>query len=294
MASRPPVWLPECPYGLIRPRCRHGRLKIKSIKVSQTWKGKTTYRGHAQATQPPRNLSQCLNGVVGPWSQCGHIKIKSTKLKIEHVNNKRGKNRERTYLGHTGIMQPCWNSLKCHWDIHRSSCQHVPIKITSVNIKIERINNKRVPEDGNTYQICASTTQLPPSASKRLHRVHRPRHQCGRIKFVPINVNWTERNRNAYLGRVNAIQPIWRPGKQIRRVSKLTFGSRKPGEPWCDVNDYGWSLCKLQAVQRYQRNATYQIRQQCGCHAQSTNLPITSLIFYLNQTHSFATIYYWF
>ena len=60
----------------------------------------------------------------------------------------------------------------------------------------------------------------------------RRRRRRGRIKFVPRNINRTETDGNAHLGRVNAIQLEWRPGEQIRRVSKPTFECRTPGEPW--------------------------------------------------------------
>ena len=41
-----------------------------------------------------------------------------------------------------------------------------------------------------------------------------------------------ETDGNAHLGCVNMIQPVWRPGERIRRVSKPTFEFRMPGEPW--------------------------------------------------------------
>ena len=107
-------------------------------------------------------------------------------------------------------------------------------------LEIEHISINQVGEGETTYRGHACIMQPPGNNSKWLHRVYRPRHQCGHIKTAPTNINQTERNRNTYLECINTLWPIWRPGKQIRRVSKLTIESRMPGEPWRDIDDYGW------------------------------------------------------
>ena len=65
---------------------------------------------------------------------------------------------------------------------------------------------------------------------------------------VPTNVSRTRNGGNAYLGRDNVLRSNRRPKKDVRRLDKLTFDSRMPGEPWRDDEDYGWSLRALQSA----------------------------------------------
>ena len=161
------------------------------------------------------------------------------RLKIETINISQTQKVEKTYLQRARAAQPRRNISKRLYRVNGPRWQCGRTKIEPTKLEIERLNDKIVPEDETTHLGRAHTTQPPGHSSKRLHRVHRPRRRRGRIKFIPINVNGTETSGNTYLGRGNAIQPIWRPGKQIRRVSKLTIECRMPGEPWRDVEDHG-------------------------------------------------------
>ena len=106
-------------------------------------------------------------------------------------------------------------------------------------LKLEPTKVSQTPKVEMTYQRRASAAQPPRNDPKRCWEVHRPRRRHGRMKIEPTKVNQTRNGRNAYLGRVNAIHLIRRPRKQIRAISKLTFESRMPGEPWHDVEDHG-------------------------------------------------------
>ena len=108
----------------------------------------------------------------------------------------------------------------------RRWCQRGRIKFESAKVS----QTLKVSE--MTYLERASAVQPCGNAPNCVHRVHRPRRQHGRIKFIPRKINRMETDGNAHLGRVNAIQPVWRPGERIRRVSKPTFECRTPGEPW--------------------------------------------------------------
>ena len=83
-----------------------------------------------------------------------------------------------------------------------------------------------------TYRKRARVAQPPANASQRHQEVYRPIRCCGRIKTEPRNVSRTRNAGRTYLGRVNAIQSIWKPKKDVRRLDRLTMESRMPGEPW--------------------------------------------------------------
>jgi len=106
-------------------------------------------------------------------------------------------------------------------------------------LKIERINVSQTKQVETTYLERTSATQPPGYDPNRAYGVYRPRRRRGRIKIATTNISRTRNGGNAYLGRDNAMRSLWRPKKQTRRVSKLTFESRMPGEPWRDDEDHG-------------------------------------------------------
>ena len=82
MSSWPPTNHAERPYGHVRWQRRHVRLKVKTIKVSQTPEVETAYLERVCATQPHGNASRRAYRVIGPRRQRG-------MLKIERINDKR-------------------------------------------------------------------------------------------------------------------------------------------------------------------------------------------------------------
>jgi len=119
---------------------------------------------------------------------------------------------------------------------------HVRRRRRRGRLKIERINCNQVsqtPEVETTYLGRAHATQPPGNTPNRAYGTYRPRRRRGRIKSAPTNVSRTRNGGNAYLRRDNAIRLMWRPKRQIRRLNKLTFKYRMPGEPWRDAGDYG-------------------------------------------------------
>jgi len=109
-------------------------------------------------------------------------------------------------------------------------------------LKIERINDDQVSkrrERETTYLERPRTTQPPGNDPNQAYEVYRPRRRRGRIKIVPTNISRTPEVETTHLGRVNATRSTRRPKKRVRRVNKLTFKYRMPGEHWRDDGDYG-------------------------------------------------------
>ena len=132
-------------------------------------------------------------------------------------------------------MQPRRNPSIHAYGINRPRCHHGCIKIGSVKVRIECLNDKRGQNGERTYLECMGIAQPCANIPKCLHRVHRPKHHHGRIKFVPINISQMWKIRNAYLGCNNVLRSTWKPEKGTKRLKALTFRSRMLGEPW--IND---------------------------------------------------------
>ena len=167
------------------------------------------------------------------------MEIEPRRLKIEHISDKKAQRDETTHLGRAHTAQPHGNPSKGCWEVHRPRWRCGCMKIASVNVKIKRINVNQTLKAEKAHLERASAVQPLGNAPKRLYRVHRPRRRRGRIKTVPRNVSRTREGGRTYLGRANAIRSIWRPKRQIRRLNKLTFESRMPGELWRDDGEYG-------------------------------------------------------
>jgi len=105
-------------------------------------------------------------------------------------------------------------------------------------LKIERINVSQAWNGETTYIERAYATQPLGNPPNRAYGVYRPRRRRGRIKIATINVSRTRNGGNAYLGRVNATRSTRRPERRIRRLDKLTFEFKMPGEPWRDDEDH--------------------------------------------------------
>ena len=80
VSSGPPTSPAECLYGGVRPQHQHGRIKLKSIKVSQMHKVEMTYQGCTGIAQPPINGPKHAYRVVGPSHRCRRIKIEPTNV----------------------------------------------------------------------------------------------------------------------------------------------------------------------------------------------------------------------
>ena len=221
VSSRPPILHAERRYGDIRRRHRRGRIKLASINVSIAHEGKTAYLEHARVVQPPPNDSKCACRVVGPRRQRDRIKIAPVKLKIEHLNDKRGKNGERTHLGRENTTQSPRNAPKRRYRVIgliRRRRQRNRIKIEPVKLKIECLNDKKTQELETTHLGQAQLAQPLLNTSKCCWEVHRSRCPRGRIKIEPTNVSRTREDRNTYLKCVNTIRSTRRPKKVYQKV----------------------------------------------------------------------------
>ena len=123
MSSGSPIRHANRPYGLVRPCCQHRIIKFIPIKVNTAQKDETTYRRRTSAAQPPVIDSKCAYRVIGLRRQRGRMKIETVKLKIERLNDERGKNGKRTYLGCTGTAQPPINDPDRRYGVHRTRDQ---------------------------------------------------------------------------------------------------------------------------------------------------------------------------
>ena len=184
------------------------------------------------SSKPPIYHTERSYGVVRQRWRRGQIKVVPRNIsQMPKV--------EMTYLGHTGIAQPRGNAPECCLKVNRPRWQCGSIKIEPVKVKTEHLNDKKQQKVETTHLGRAQVAQPCRNPPKHRYGVIGLICRCGHIKIAPGNVSQTRNGRNAYLQCGNAIQPIWRPGKQIRRVSKLTIESRMMGEPCRKVNDYG-------------------------------------------------------
>ena len=240
--SMPPTYSiqrPNCSYGDVRRRRGHGRIKIKSIKVSQLEMAETTYLGRTGIMQPPRNISKCVYGVNRPRHRRGRAKIGPVKLEIERLNDKPGREDETTHHGLVCTVQPPPNDPKCCLKVVGPCHRCDWTKIEPKKLKIEHMSVSQTQQGETTYRGRTQTAQPPRYHSKRCREVYRPRCRRGCIKSQPTNVNRTQISGRTHLGRAHAIQPTWRPKKNKRRISNLTFKSRILGETWHDDGEYG-------------------------------------------------------
>ena len=177
VSSRSPTSPTDGPYGHVR--CRHGHGRIKSIpaKVSQTIEVKKTYQICASAAQPPRNPSNRIHRVYRPWHRHGRIKLVP-------ANVSRMWNTRNAYLGCDNTTQPLGNTSNHVHRVHRPIHRCDRTEIESVKVKIECINVKKPQEGKTTYLELMHTTQLPGCDSKHLHGVHIPCHQHSRMKIM--------------------------------------------------------------------------------------------------------------
>ena len=143
-------------------------------------------------------------------------------FKIECMNDKIVQRDETTYLGHAHIAQPLIWHPNCLSGLITWHCWCGKLKVEPRNFSI-------VQENETAYHGRAQAMQPCRNPSKGCWEVHRTRCRHGQIKSRPTNVSRMWEDGNTYLPCINVILSIWRPGKQIRRVSKLTFESRMLG-----------------------------------------------------------------
>ena len=161
---------------------------------------------------------------------------------MEPRNISQTQNSTNAYLGRINVMRLTWRPKK---GVRRVKLLTFAPRMPGEpwhedgRLEIEYISVNQPGEDKITYHGRARLAHPPLINSKHSYMVVGPRRRCQRIKFEFTNVSQTETSRNAYLGRVNAIQSIRRPKKSIIRLNKLTFRSRIPVEQRCNDGEYG-------------------------------------------------------
>ena len=112
MSSWPPIRHADRPYGDVRRRHRHGRIKITSINISQTLKVETAYLESTYIAQPPLIDFKHAYRVIGLRRRRDPIKIGSVKLEIERISINPTREGETTYHRRARAAQPLVNPSK--------------------------------------------------------------------------------------------------------------------------------------------------------------------------------------
>ena len=234
-SSRPSTYSAYSPYGHVRRCRRRGRIKFEAANVSIAQERKIAYWIRARAAQPPANALKCRREVYRPRRHRGCIKFELTNVKQMRISG-------NAYLTCVNAIQLTKKPKK-----HIRGSDKVTVECwmpgepwrEDGRLEIERISINQAGEDEITYRGRARLAQPPLNDSKHPYMVIGPRRRRGRIKSRPRNINQTEKVENAYPRRANVLPSIWRPGKQSKTISNLTFEFRMLGEYWCDVEDHG-------------------------------------------------------
>ena len=135
--------------------------------------------GHLPVSSwPPIRLVERLYGAVKWYRQHGRVKFKAVKVnQAEEV--------EMAYLEPAYIVQPPWNDSKCLQRVVGPCRRRDWIKIESVKVRIECLNDKKTQELEMTHLGQARLVQPLLNALKHCYR---PRRQCGRMKIAPVMV----------------------------------------------------------------------------------------------------------
>ncbi|KIM58353.1 hypothetical protein SCLCIDRAFT_28137, partial [Scleroderma citrinum Foug A] len=140
------------------------------------------------------------------------------RLKVEPRNVNQTQKVETTYLQRIRIAQPPGNpSQRLNGAI--GPCRRRDrIKIESVNIKIERINDKKAQDDETAYLERARAAQPPANTPKRPYGDVRRRRRRGRIKIESIKVKTAREVETTYLERSGIAQPRRNDSKRLYKV----------------------------------------------------------------------------
>ena len=239
-------------------------LAEKSQHMSQTRRIRD--RDSPVSSEPPIQHTDHPNRLIR-WCR------RHGKLKVEAINVSQAEKVEKTHLKRMHLAQPCGNPSTCAYGVIGPRHRRDRIKIGSVKVRIGRLNDK-IAQEGETTHLGPMHITQP--------LIRHPNHpyglvtrcrQHGHIKIKPRNISQTRNGANAYLGRINAMQSMWKPKKHVRRLYKLTMESRMPGEPW--RNDRRLKIKSINISQMEEVEMTYhrctQVAQPRGntperCH----------------------------
>ena len=146
------------------------------------------------------------------------------RIKVEPRNVNQTQKVEKTYLQRIRIAQPPGNPSQCLNGAIGPCHRHDQIKIESVNIKIERINDKKAQDNETAYLEHASAVQPPQNDPKCSYRViglgrWRQRRDWINIESVKpkikrINNKTVREDRKTHLERIRTAQPPGNPPKR--------------------------------------------------------------------------------
>ena len=140
------------------------------------------------------------------------------RLKVEPRNVNQTQKVEKTYLQRIRIAQPPGNPSQCLNGAIGPCRRRDRIKIESVNIKIERINDKKAQDDETAYLECARAAQPPANTPKRPYGDVRWCRRRGRIKIESIKVKTAQEVETTYLECSGIVQPRRNDSKHLYKV----------------------------------------------------------------------------
>ena len=121
-----------------------------------------------------RRPNRLYGDVMRRWR---HGRIKTEPIKANTARKDKSTHLECIRTAQPPINAP--NTSRCAYRVIGLRRRRSRMKIKTVKLEIKRINDKSAREDKRTYLERAQATQPPPNVSKRLCRVHTPRHQRG-------------------------------------------------------------------------------------------------------------------
>ena len=136
------------------------------------WSQRNRMKYSPGPSRSPIRYPNCLYGDIRCRQRRG--RIKTIPENINQMEMSRNAHLERT----RAVQSPANDSRHFIKVVGpRPRCDRM--KIEPVNVKIKRINEKPMREDGKAHLEHICTAQPPVNISKRLHRVYIPRCQCG-------------------------------------------------------------------------------------------------------------------
>ena len=172
MPSRPSIQPTDRPYGHIRHRCQHGRIKFIPRNVSQTQKVEKAYLGHDNVLWSlwrPRKGVRRVKVLTFIPRMLGEPWCEDRRLEIERVSVNQVGEDEVTYHGHARLAQPPQTNSVHAYGVIGSRCQCSRIKIEPAKVS--------QPETAETtYQRRAQATQPCGNPSRGCLKVYRLSH----------------------------------------------------------------------------------------------------------------------
>ena len=193
--------------------------------------------GLHQPMRPPPPTRIQMHRLICGTSQSSVCKWRCGGPKVKGINVSQMLDRKTTYLQHVHIVQPLGTPSKHSYGVHRPCHRHDRIKITSVNVKIECLNDKTTREYEKTYWILTNVMQPPDNTSKH----------C----FGDIRCQWHRVESRLHLQRSAKCKTVKQPTWDVigmcshaETICNIPIGSTYPSDNAAESNLYLQTLVK--------------------------------------------------